>query len=142
MLRSVSRSACRSARRTSSYGEASSVGTLNSRASRPSQSIQQLRSKTTQQATTGRLLPVQALLPLRTAAAQQLLVARCMSSAASNTRVQSPWKTGRTSLGWEEEGRPVAPILSVKEKLPSNLKLAVEWPADGEGEGEWACFVS
>eukprot|EP00904_Undaria_pinnatifida_P008255 jgi/Undpi1/455/HiC_scaffold_1.g00451.m1 len=57
-----------------------------------------------------------------------------MSSAASNTRVQSPWKTGRTSLGWEEEGRPVAPILSVKEKLPSNLKLAVEWPADGEGE--------
>lgn len=58
-----------------------------------------------------------------------------MSSSVASNRVENPWKTGRTSLGWEEEGRPVAPILSGKQKLPSNLKLAVEASSQGEGEG-------
>lgn len=59
--------------------------------------------------------------------------------------MENPWKTGRTSLGWEEEGRSVAPILSEKQKLPSNLKLAVEASSQGEGheeevEGDGECM--
>ena len=59
-------------------------------------------------------------------------------------RVDNPWKTGRTSLGWEDERRSVAPILSGKQKLPSNLKLAVEASSSQgldeeveEGDGEY-----
>ena len=108
---------------------ASTGGILNVRAK---QSTQQRRSKTTQ-VTTGRQSPLQTL-PLK--AATRLLVARCMSSTVAPNRVGNPWKTVRTSLGWEEEGRPVAPILSGKQKLPSNLKLAVEASSQGEGHGE------
>ncbi|CAN0492247.1 unnamed protein product, partial [Laminaria digitata] len=106
----------------------SSAGILNVRAN---QSIRQWRSKVTQ-ATTARPSPSLQALPLP--AATQLLLARCMSSSVAANRVGSHWKTGRTSLAWEEEGRPVAPILTGKQKLPSNLKLAVE-AASSQGEG-------
>lgn len=37
--------------------------------------------------------------------------------------------------GWENERLPVVPVLDGGEKLPSNLKLAVEaWPEEEEQE--------
>lgn len=42
-----------------------------------------------------------------------------------------------TNSRWEQESMPVAPVLSRSEKLPSNLKLAVEaWPEEEDQEQE------
>lgn len=59
---------------------------------------------------------------------------RSVSAVAKLPSVRSSSSVA-TSRGWEHDGLPVAPLLGGSEKLPANLKLAVEaWPGEEEEE--------
>ncbi|CAM9622246.1 unnamed protein product [Scytosiphon promiscuus] len=127
MLRNVPRAICRSARSSRPSNCAATavpVGTLEGpegRSVRPCGSWTS-STKASPRATTAAQPPrLMQPFPFMTSVAKLPLV-RSSSSAA-------------TSRGWENEGLPVAPLLSGSETLPSNLKLAVEaWPEAEEGE--------
>lgn len=129
MLRSLPRSVCRSARSSRAPDSISSAaaGILETRAAR---SVRPCRSWTAAAASSAQRQPraIHHVAPLTTTADMKFPLVRPMSSLKSSQ--------------WEQEGLPVAPMVSGSEPLPSNLKLAAEaWPTaleggEGDAEGE------